>query len=182
MPLVGQHQFVAILRNAGWRAPIIGTWTASGRGEAVSSDGSARVAWRAPQDSDDANEKGTWSSVWLEPEDAGVHADVVTAVGVAGLGEDELTGPLGPQGRYRRRGLEIFLGRFGLLDATRIDVPWLLVGGWAIHLASGAVHAPDGAVRPRDLALAPLDGVEDPGLGRILAEALRLATPGAEGL
>ena len=47
-----------------------------------------------------------------------------------------------------------------------------------IHLASGAVVDPAGAVRPRDLALAPLEVTDDPGLGRILAEALRLRDRG----
>lgn len=173
MPLVAQHQFVAILRAQGWRAPIIGTWTRSGSGEGVAPDGT-RQRWTAPPDSDDLNEKGTWSSVVVDPGPA-PHRDVETAIEVAGLGTDLLTGPLGPQGRYRRRGLEIFLTRVGLDGVTRIDVPWLLVGGHAIHLASGAVRAPDGSVRPRDLGLAPLPVTDDPGLGRILAEAVRAA-------
>ena len=170
MPLVAQHQFLAILRSQGWRGGLIGTWTAGGAGEAFG-PGGAVVRWRVPPDSDDLNEKGTWSSVWL---DAVEHPDVATAVEVAGLGEDVLTGPLGPQGRYRRRGLELFLGWVGL-DLARVEVPFLVVGDHRIHLASGAVLAPDGTVRPRDLALAPLDVTDDPGLGRILAEALRLA-------
>ena len=62
MPLVAQHQFVAILRAQGWRGGLIGTWTARGVGEAVAPDGT-RVRWRAPRDSDDRNEGGTWSSV-----------------------------------------------------------------------------------------------------------------------
>lgn len=172
MPLVAQHQFVAILRTQGWRAPLIGTWTAGHVGEGVAPDGHP-ARWRAPHDSDDANEKGTWSSVWVQPTEL-THRDVATAAEVAGIGEDELTGPLGPQGRYRRRGLEILLRRIGL-EALPIDVPYLVVAGHRIHLASGAVVAPDGHVRPRDAALAPLGGIEDPGLGRILAEALRLA-------
>lgn len=100
------------------------------------------------------------------------------------LGEDVLTGPLGPQGRYRRRGLELFLGRLGLLEDVRIREPYLLVGGHRIHLASGAVVAPDGHVRPRDLGRQPVALTDDPGLGRILAEALRLrdaAQPGPAG-
>ena len=170
-----------ILRTQGWRAPLIGTWTAGGVGEAVAPD-RARVRWRAPRESDDRNEKGTWSSVWV---DDLVHPDVVTAAEVAGLGEDELDGPLGPQGRYRRRGLEVFLARYGL-SLLPIEVPYLVVGGHRIHLASGAVLDRDGRRRPRDPALAPLPGIADPGLGRILAEALRLsaadgATPGGRG-
>jgi hypothetical protein len=176
VPLVAQHQFVAILRAQGWRAGLLGTWTASGRGEATAPDGT-RVSWRAPRDSDDRNEKGTWSSVWVEPAEL-AHADVALAAGVAGLGDDELTGPLGPQGRYRRRGLEVFLARYGLGEET-VEIPYLRVAGHRIHLASGAVVAPAGTVRPRDPALAPLPDVEDPGLGRILAEALRLAGRGS---
>ena len=184
MPLVAQHQFVAILRAQGWRAPLIGTWTPGGTGEAVAPD-RARVAWRAPRDSDDRNEKGTWSSVWLDPASI-THPDVTTAAAVAGLGDDELTGQLGPQGRYRRRGLEILLRRVGL-EALLVDGAYLVAGAYRIHLASGAVVGPAGGVRPRDIGLAPLADVEDPGLGRILAEALRLsgageATPRADGL
>ncbi len=183
MPLVAQHQFVAILRAQGWRAGLIGTWTRSGAGEAVHPDG-ARVRWVAPPESDDLNEKGTWSSVWLEP-DPEPHRDVAMAVEVAGLGDEVLTGPLGPQGRYRRRGLELFLGRAGVLELTRVREPWLEVAGHRIHLASGAVVDPAGRVRPRDLGLAPLGLTDDPGLGRILAEAQRLARgappPGAGG-
>ena len=174
MPLVAQHQFVAILRSAGWRAALIGTWTASGRGEARG-PGGERTTWRAPRESDDTNEKGTWSSVWLEPAEL-AHPDVATAADVAGLGDDELTGPLGPQGRYRRRGLEILLARHALLDRTTVEPPHLVAAGHRIHLASGAVLAPDGALRPRDATLTPLPDIEDPGLGRILAEALRLTT------
>ncbi len=170
MPLVAQHQFLAILRTQGWRGSLIGTWTRDGRGEARG-PGGAVVRWIPPPDSDDVNEKGTWSSVWLS---SVAHPDVATAVEVAGLGEDVLTGPLGPQGRYRRRGLELFLDRVGLFFA-RVEVPFLVVGEHRIHLASGAVVGPDGSVRPRDLALAPLDVTDDPGLGRILAEAVRLA-------
>lgn len=182
MTLVAQHQFVAILRTQGWRASLIGTWTAGGAGEGVAPDG-CRQRWIAPADSDDRNEKGTWSSVWVVPVDP-THRDVVTAVEVAGLGEDVLTGPLGPQGRYRRRGLELFLGRLGLLEDVRVREPYLLVGAHRIHLASGAVVAPDGRVRPRDPGLRPLGLTDDPGLGRILAEALRLrdaAQPGPAG-
>ncbi len=177
--LVAQHQFVAILRAAGWRAPLIGTWTAGGVGDGVAPDG-ARARWSAPPDSDDRNEKGTWSSVWLAGAD---HPDVVTAAGVAGLGEDPLTGPLGPQGRYRRRGLELFLARTGLEEVAAIREPYLVVASHRIHLASGAVVGPAGHVRPRDLALPPLPVSDDPGLGRILAEARRLAGlgPGAVG-
>lgn len=170
MPLVAQHQFVAILRAHGWRAPLIGTWTATGRGEGRAPDG-ARASWAAPRDSDDRNEKGTWSSVWVEEP---AHPDMTTAVGVATLGFDALTGPLGPQGRYRRRGLELFLGRLGLGRLT-VEEPFLVAGRHRIHLASGAVVGPDGTVRPRDLALEPLELTVDPGLGRILAEAVRLA-------
>ena len=179
MTLVAQHQFAAILRTQGWRAPLIGTWTAGGVGEGVAPDGS-RQRWVAPPDSDDRNEKGTWSSVWLEPGDP-PHRDVATAVEVAGLGEDVLTGPLGPQGRYRRRGLELFLGRLGLLDAISVREPYLVVGAHRIHLASGAVVAPGGRVRARDLGLPPLPVTDDPGLGRILAEALRLASAAQPG-
>lgn len=175
MPLVAQHQFVAILRAQGWRAPLIGTWTAGATGQGVAPDGT-RQRYTAPPDSDDRNEKGTWSSVVVDPGPA-PHPDVVTAVEVAGLGEDLLTGPLGPQGRYRRRGLELFLARVGLADAARVAPPWLLVGDHGIHLASGAVRAPDGTIRPRDPDLAPLPVTDDPGLGRILAEAARIAGP-----
>lgn len=171
VPLVAQHQFVAILRAQGWRAPLIGTWTPGGAGEGVAPDG-GRLRWVAPPDSDDANEKGTWSSVWTAPGPS-PHPDVATAVEVAGLGEDVLIGPLGPQGRYRRRGLELFLGRVGL-EAAVVRPPYLVVGAHRIHLASGAVVAPDGQVRPRDPELRPLGVTDDPGLGRILAEALRL--------
>ena len=173
---MAQHQFVAIVRSAGWRAGLIGTWTPGGVGGAAG-PGGERVRWVAPPDSDDLNEKGTWSSVWLAPDELR-HADVATAAAVAGLGDDVLTGSLGPQGRYRRRGLEIFLARVGLLDAVAVAEPFLVVGGHRIHLASGAVVGPDGAVRPRDLALAPLGVTDDPGLGRILAEALRLSGRG----
>jgi hypothetical protein len=167
--LVAQHQFVAILRAQGWRAPLIGTWTPGAAGTGVAPDGT-RVRWTAPPDSDDRNEKGTWSSVWVaEP---GGHADVATACEVAGLGQDLLTGPLGPQGRYRRRGIEIFLARVGL-DDVRVEEPYLVRGGWRVHLASGAVVDPSGSVRPRDLTLAPTNVTDDPGLGRILAELLR---------
>jgi len=79
---------------------------------------------------------------------------------------------------YRRRGLELFLGRVGLLEVATIAESFLLVGGHRVHLASGAVVGPDGLVRPRDPELAPLDVTDDPGLGRILAEALRLAGQG----
>lgn len=178
VPLVAQHQFVAILRSQGWRAGLIGTWTRSGAGEARG-PGGARVAWIAPPDSDDLNEKGTWSSVWLAPDPA-PHPDVATAMEVAGLGDDVLTGPLGPQGRYRRRGLELFLGKVGLLEVARVREPWLEVAGHRIHLASGAVADPEGRVRPRDLALTPLGVTDDPGLGRILAEARRLAGVGPQ--
>ena len=171
VPLVAQHQVVAILRAQGWRAPLIGTWTPDGAGEGVAPDAS-RVRWIAPPDSDDRNEKGTWSSVWVAPAACG-HPDVATAAQVAGLGEDVLTGPLGPQGRYRRRGLELFLARVGL-EALVVREPYLVVGAHRIHLASGAVVGPDGRVRPRDPALRPLAVTDDPGLGRILAEALRL--------
>lgn len=169
--LVAQHQFVAILRASGWKAPIIGTWTRGGTGEGRAPDGTT-VRWIAPPDSDDRNEKGTWSSVWVDDVS---HPDVVKAAEVAGLGTDVLTGPLGPQGWYRRRGLEIFLERIGLTDAVTIREPYLEAGESRIHLASGAVVAPDGQVRPRDLALEPLDVTDDPGLGRILAEARRLS-------
>ncbi|WP_354700856.1 hypothetical protein DSM112329_01148 [Paraconexibacter sp. AEG42_29] len=174
MHLVAQHQFVAILRAQEWRAPLIGTWTRGGAGDGIGPAG-ARVRWTAPPDSDDVNEKGTWSSVVVDPGPA-PHPDVRTAIDVAGLGTDLLTGPLGPQGRYRRRGLEIFLARVGVGDAATIAEPWLVVGGHGIHLASGAVRAPDGTVRPRDLAVVPLPVTDDPGLGRILAEAVRLQT------
>jgi len=167
--LVAQHQFVAILRGQGWRAPLIGTWTPGAAGTGVAPDGT-RVRWVAPPDSDDRNEKGTWSSVWLP--DGAAHPDVVTACEVAGLGDDVLTGPLGPQGRYRRRGIEVFLARVGLDDVT-VQEPYLVRRGWRVHLASGAVVDPAGAVPPRDAALAPLDVTDDPGLGRILAELLR---------
>lgn len=172
MPLVAQHQFVAILRAHRWRAPLIGTWTPDGTGVGVSGTGH-RVRWVAPPDSDDRNEKGTWSSVWLDADPA-PHPDVATALEVAGLGDDTLTGPLGPQGRYRRRGLELFLARVGLDGDAVVREPYLEVGAHRIHLASGAVVDPAGVVRPRDLGLAPLPVTDDPGLGRILAEALRL--------
>lgn len=172
MPLVAQHQFVAILRAQGWSAPLIGTWTAGAQGTARR-DG-ARCTYVAPPESDDANEKGTWSSVWLEPDQL-EHHDVVMAAEVAGLGDDVLDGPIGPQGRYRRRGIEIYLARAGLDGRATVDGAHLAVRGHRIHLGSGAVVAPDGTVRPRDAALAPLPLTDDPGLGRILAEARRLA-------
>lgn len=172
MPLVAQHQFVAILRAQGWTAPLIGTWTRSGRG--VARRGDATCTYVPPPGSDDVNEKGTWSSVWVDPGQL-AHADAAMAAEVAGLGEDVLNGPIGPQGRYRRRGIEILLARAGLDGRATVDGAHLAVGGHRIHLGSGAVVAPDGAVRPRDAALAPLPLTDDPGLGRILAEALRLA-------
>ena len=67
MPLVAQHQFVAILRAQGWRAPLIGTWTPGGTGEAVAPD-RARVAWRAPRDSDDRNDSGDRDDEFGDPE------------------------------------------------------------------------------------------------------------------
>lgn len=170
MPLVAQHQFVAILRQLGWRAPLIGTWTEGGTGTATGPAGET-VRWTAPPGSDDRNEKGTWSSVWL---DDVTHPSVAMAAEAAGLGDDVLAGPLGPQGRYRRRGLEIWLERVGLTGDVRVQEPWMVVAGHGIHLASGAVRAPDGTLRERDPGLAPLTLTGDPGLGRILAEALRL--------
>ncbi|MTD46642.1 hypothetical protein GKE82_20695 [Conexibacter sp. W3-3-2] len=173
MPLVAQHRFVAILRARGWRAPLIGTWTPDGRGVARGPAG-ATCAYGAPPDSDDRNEKGTWSSVWVAAP-ALQHADVAMAVEVAGLGDDVLDGPLGPQGRYRRRGLEILLRRVGLEGRAQVADRHLLVAGYRVHLGSGAVRAPDGRLRPRDADLAPLAVTDDPGLGRILAQAVRLA-------
>lgn len=170
MPLVAQHQFVAILRAQGWSAPLIGTWTAGGAGIARRDE--ATCTYVVPPDSDDRNEKGTWSSVWVDPGQLG-HADVAMAAEVAGLGDDVLNGPIGPQGRYRRRGIEILLGQAGLDGHATVDGAHLVVGGHRIHLGSGAVVAPDGTVRPRDPALAPLPLTDDPGLGRILAQARR---------
>lgn len=173
MPLVAQHQFVAILRARGWKATMIGTWTADGVGIGRGPDGQ-QARWRVPPDSDDRNEKGTWSSVWLDPAQL-YDPDVAMAAEVAGLGDSVLDGPLGPQGRFRLRGLELLLDRAGLTGVARPAPPYLEVAGHRIHLASGAVRAPDGTLRPRDPDLAPLDVTEDPGLGRILAEARRLA-------
>jgi hypothetical protein len=166
--LVAQHQFVAILRAQGWRAPLIGTWTKAGEGVGTAPDGAA-ARWVPPPESDDVNEKGTWSSVWLA--DGLGHADVAMAAGVAGLGEDPLDMPLGPQGRHRLERLPALLAEHGL-DAA-LDPPWLRAGAWALHLASGARRGPDGRLVPRDAALEPLPGVDDPGLGRLLAEARR---------
>lgn len=168
--LVAQHQFVAILRAQGWRAPLIGTWTRSGEGLGAAPDG-ATARWVPPAGSDDVNEKGTWSSVWLT--DGLDHADVTMAAEVAGLGEDPLDMPLGPQGRHRLKRLPGLLAEHGI--AATLDPPWLLAGDHAIHLASGAVRHPDGRLEPRDGALAPLEGIDDPGLGRVLAEARRRA-------
>lgn len=173
MPLVAQHQFVAILRERGWKATMVGTWTADGVGIGRGPAGQ-QARWHVPPQSDDRNEKGTWSSVWLDPEQL-EDPDVAMAAEVAGLGDSVLDGPLGPQGRFRLRGLELWVQRAGLTEVARIAPPYLEVAGHRIHLASGAVTAPDGRRRPRDAALEPLPVTDDPGLGRILAEARRLA-------